>query len=117
MVYLSLVDGNLGSYQNFILTNVAVTNFVVFISGRYISNTFSRRYVSKNAISTVKINVNFNLWGMQLNALGCIFKFYIPTSVHLVPFYENIFPLLPYFANYIKVKWCCEWLSIFYCAY
>lgn len=69
-----------------------------------IYQTLSRRYVSKNAISTVKINVNFNLWGMQLNALGCIFKFYIPTSVHLVPFYENIFPLLPYFDNYIKVN-------------
>ena len=93
----SLVDGNLGSYQHFILTNVAVTNFVVFISGCYISNTFSRTYVSKNAISTVTINVNFKLWGMKLNALGRIFKFYIPTSVHLVPIYDNIFPPLPFF--------------------
>ena len=50
------MDGNLGSYQHFILTNVAVTNFV-FISGCYISNTFSRTYVSKSAISTVTINV------------------------------------------------------------
>ena len=120
----SLVDGNLGSYQHFALTNVAVMNFVVFISGCYISNTFSRTYVSKNATSkkknatsTVKINVDFKLWGMQLNALGRIFKFYFPTSVHLVPIYDNIFAPLPFFAKYIEVKWYHEWLSIFYCAY
>ena len=71
----------------------------------------------KNATSTVKINVDFKLWGMQLNALGHIFKFYFATSVHLVPIYDNIFAPLPFFAKYIEVKWYHEWLSIFYCAY